>query len=576
MGNELRLVTERVVAFKDGYCLTIKRAQGTADAAGELYTDDVPEAAVLGSFWAQPQEGRLVSMTAGWTTARELIERELPCTQPIEILQANQGQACRVVLQDKGEYQGTIRGVLAETTAAAVPAALREAFGLPAADDDPLAALLADAAPAQVRQAATLDTVSGGHFVLTTAEGDILLPVGQVKTLSIQTMRTTIKRTVHRGARTKRLTFRFEQPGREQQLRLMYFAPGLRWIPTYRVELARPGEKQLAQVNLQAEMINEHEPLSGVPVDIVVGVPNFRFRQTVSPLSLEQSLRAALSQVAPALGGNYRNDISNAMYTQRAGEFRRQAAAAGAQPEQPVDLPGELTAAAAQDLFVYSLPPLNLRRGERTAVHIFSAEVPYRDVYTWDLSLKRQDIEAAPSGSGVQSPLTLSKNEVWHQVELTNTTQLPWTTGAVMLMQGSQPLAQELLTYTSPSDPVRVPVTVSVETRGTFAEQETARQLNALNWDDHRYAKITKQAQLHLSNSKPLPIDVEITFRCGGRAHTATADGAVTLAAFAAQDWDEYRGSPAVNNSSQVRWQASLKPGESFEPAVIYDYFARH
>ena len=131
------------------------------------------------------------------------------------------------------------------------------------------------------------------------------------------------------------------------------------------------------------------------------------------------------------------------------------------------------------------MPKLRLAKGERIAVAILSTEVPYRDVYTWDLHVKRKDIEAAPSGSGVRSPLVLSKNEVWHQIELTNNTKLPWTTGAAMIMQGHQPLGQELLTYTSPKSLVRVPVTVSVDTRGTFGETEISRQLKDLQWDGY-------------------------------------------------------------------------------------------
>ena len=56
--SELVLKTERVIIFKDGYCLFIKKATFTTDKNGEAFTDDVPDAAVLGSFWAIPEEGR--------------------------------------------------------------------------------------------------------------------------------------------------------------------------------------------------------------------------------------------------------------------------------------------------------------------------------------------------------------------------------------------------------------------------------------------------------------------------------------------------------------------------------------
>jgi len=49
---------------------------------------------------------------------------------------------------------------------------------------------------------------------------------------------------------------------------------------------------------------------------------------------LESVLRNTLIAAAPALmGGNFRNDLSNSLYTQRAGEFRREAAHANAAAE---------------------------------------------------------------------------------------------------------------------------------------------------------------------------------------------------------------------------------------------------
>ena len=58
----------------------------------------------------------------------------------------------------------------------------------------------------------------------------------------------------------------------------MYFRPGVRWIPTYRIELAAKARRSPPRSSLQAELLNEAEDLKDVPLDIVVGVPNFRFR----------------------------------------------------------------------------------------------------------------------------------------------------------------------------------------------------------------------------------------------------------------------------------------------------------
>src|SRR5437879_3735338 len=49
---ELEFRTERVVVFKDGHGLIVKSGTAVADADGRALTFDVPDAAVLGCFWA--------------------------------------------------------------------------------------------------------------------------------------------------------------------------------------------------------------------------------------------------------------------------------------------------------------------------------------------------------------------------------------------------------------------------------------------------------------------------------------------------------------------------------------------
>jgi len=119
-------------------------------------------------------------------------------------------------------------------------------------------------------------------------------------------------------------------------------------------------------------------------------------------------------------------------------------------------------------------------------------------------------------------------------------------------------------------------VTVAIDIRGNFAEQETGRQLKAMTWNSHYYAKIDQRATIALHNHKPEAVDMEVTLRFGGRADEVSHDGKVTLMPYRADDWERYRGDPAVNNSSTVFWRVTLKPGETFQPTVDYHFYTRH
>src|SRR5688500_17297442 len=64
--NELTWKTDRLVIFKDGHGLVVKSGRGVADASGRAVTFDVPDAAVLGCFWAVGDGGNILGMRAEW------------------------------------------------------------------------------------------------------------------------------------------------------------------------------------------------------------------------------------------------------------------------------------------------------------------------------------------------------------------------------------------------------------------------------------------------------------------------------------------------------------------------------
>ena len=144
-----------------------------------------------------------------------------------------------------------------------------------------------------------------------------------------------------------------------------------------------------------------------------------------------------------------------------------------------------------------------------------------------------------------------------------------------MLMDGTQPLAQELLTYTSPGGRCRVPVTVAIDLRGQATDVEIAREFDALHWRGDAFARVNGKIEAELANNKAEPVSVEVMLRFGGKAKQASNDGIITLESFRSQDWHEQRGN-AINNSSVVRWEQVIQPGECFKPTVDYEFFLQY
>jgi hypothetical protein len=169
----------------------------------------------------------------------------------------------------------------------------------------------------------------------------------------------------------------------------------------------------------------------------------------------------------------------------------------------------------------------------------------------------------------------LSENKIWRQVELINDTDIPWTTGAAMFVDGLQPLAQEVLTYTSPGGICRVPVTVSVDLRGKIEDSETKRELNALRWRNYDYLRVDGKIESELANNKQEAVNVEVRLRFGGKSTSVSPDGTVTHHPYRAQDWTNGQGD-TINNSTLIKWETKIEPGECFKPVVEYEFFMRH
>jgi hypothetical protein len=547
--GRLALVTERVVVFKDGYALVVKGATGTADAEGRVHTEKVPDGAVLGCVWAATgkDHARVLGMRSEWVETREETSTETPTLDVRELLRANVGKA--VVLGLVGEKDATVSGTVVEVLERAPD---------PAPARDP-----ADAARSAWSGPPPPAVLGGTHVVIATSTGRLALPIAEVRTVRSDDLVTRTTRRDVRTGREKRLSFDFgrDSAGKPVGMRLLYFTEGFRWIPTYRLSGALVEDGDLA---LQGEVLNEAEDVADAEWSLVVGVPNFRFRDVPSPLTLETTLRRTLERADAGLNAQVvlaQNFLANdRMRGGRRGE-------AGGEPSALDAAPG-LAATGEHDLFVYGVGKLSLRKGARAALPLWTARVPVRHLYTWDgtggLGWRRDATGAPGRGADAASPLRISTNRTWHQLELENAGRVPWTTGPALLLRDDLPLGQDLLTYTPVGGRALLPVTVAVDVRTTYDEAETARTPNAYSWGGHSWSHIEKRGTLTITNYRKEPARLRATLDVVGSAEGASDGGEV--AGDSADD---------VNARSRVVWEATLAPGATVTRTVSLAYYVR-
>jgi hypothetical protein len=107
--GRLELTTTRAVVFKDGYGLIMREARGVADGDGWVHTLDVPDTAVLGSFWAVSHGGDVVAMRAEYANEwkRQAQPRGPGSLALGALLQQAQGKVVSLVLEDGAMVSGT-------------------------------------------------------------------------------------------------------------------------------------------------------------------------------------------------------------------------------------------------------------------------------------------------------------------------------------------------------------------------------------------------------------------------------------------------------------------------------------
>lgn len=515
----LTMSTEKVIIFKDGHGLFVKAAKAVADSRGKVFTENVPDQAVLGTFWAVPDERPLRSTVAAWHESVRAKAEERSCLSTVELIRANPGKTVTLGLGDH------------ELTAKLIE--VLEASG---------------SAPAPVEQFGYWQKevpLRGGELVVveTAEQQRKVFPLSTIHTVSGRELVTHCVQRSETATRARRLTFDFgpEAANKPVSLHIMYFTPGVRWIPTWRV---KTGTGPKAELSLQAEILNEEEDFDAATVDLVVGVPSFKFASTLSPISLEQTMRAAVSYAMPNLM-NSNLGISNASFSMRSGE-RVDGTAMGA-AENINALASELGGESRQDFFVYPVKGLALARGARAVVPLWTRSVPQRHLYTVELA-----DDGAPPQSGLQN------NKVMHQLELTNDTDLPFTTGAAMITDGDIPLGQDLLAYTSRGGKTLVPITTALDLRAIQASNEVKRIPTALTVDKNDYSQVFRRSTVTVSNLQRTPVTMRVSVSATGKISNATQNGNVVVS-----------NGDRINSRSVVTWEVTLSPGARMD--LAYD-----
>jgi len=352
------------------------------------------------------------------------------------------------------------------------------------------------------------------------------------------------------------LRFKVKGATDKTDLTLGYLEHGVGWTPSYMISL---NADQTAQITMQAVVMNDAEDVSDAEVYFVVGVPNFAYSETPSPMGLQQNLLSFMKDAERRDGGNYRL-YSNAI----AGQLSAVSESVEVDAKAPsfAQTVSELTGAPEEDLFLYKRSGVTLDRGERATYNVFASTVNYEHVYEWEVvDPQRVDAYGNVIQNNPNAQDATVRSSIWHSIRLKNTTRFPWTSAPAMLISGIKPVSQDTLPYTPKDASSKLKVTIATDIRSSHEEKEVARQQSVQKRRGYEYDLVTVEGTLKLKNYKSKEVRVEVGKTLRGEVEAQSDEGKAVKLGEAIQ---------TDNPLSRLTWKVPLKPGE--ERAVTYRY----
>jgi len=437
--------------------------------------------------------------------------------------------------------------------------------------------LLGLQSPATVAQAVGMKAVSKkADFVLSIKQHNgliVLMPMSEVEEWRFLD-REELERDPERTGQHLTISLEGTKAGDEVSIAYYYLWKGVRWTPSYLLERGDDGRVAL---ELRGEIKNDLIDLKGTRVFFVVGVPNFAFLKTPSPMVAQKSLQqvtAALQKTAiyasnAFSNGQFNNMVSNVqMPTTIAPLEVRQPTSADTAFAPAAELP-DVQSTDAGSLHLYEVADVDLAKGERAIIQLDSMNLNCRDLVVWNVTDARID-----TAMHMVSPKDRAANPLTHYWML-EAGDTPLTTGPALVMKGDVALSQDRIFYTPRHTAGRFKAGTAVGFAGVAMETVLSREAGVKEVNDkqgHDHGKVfwlkkeirwvdeRRELTLQVKNGQAFASDLSVTRTLKGRPEPSKDVTMRTLGGM----------SDTEDQMTQLSWKATLEPGETKEIKIIY------
>ena len=540
-----KLPVKEVTIFKDGHAYVLHEGSVQTNENGDVVLDELP-APIMGTFWAysaNPEE-RLQCVIS----SRDEVDVEKTAMTVEELLKSNIGKDILFRDSHSGQQQ-----------------------------EAKIIRVLEDEKQPQ-------NNTGNKIVLLKIREGIKALPVGQIQNITfLENPSDRVKHKIAKDTMTLKLEHMSKKSDTNAQIGMAYIQKGLRWIPSYRVEIDGKGN---AVIKLQGTIINELADLEDVSTHLVIGVPTFAFKDTPDPISFQETIAQLSGHFRPNSRTAYGFD--NAIMSQSAARFTE---VRNRRVEHEIDLGPELTGMKTnEDLFVFSLDHITLKKGQRMVLPIAEYTLSYEDIYTVDINFTpplemRRNFN---TDQHLQLARLFHAPKAMHKIRLTNKSEYPLTTAPATIFKDGRVLAQGMMTYTSIGGTGDLEITTAVNIKVKNSDQQVTTTPNAEKWNGDSYTKVDMTGTVELTNYSDKTVTVFVKHSVLGNVDKATQGGTVKQLGhgydgFVFEDgvpfWWNWCSWPwwwyHFNSIGQTSWEIELNAKEEMKLDYNWHYYWR-
>lgn len=324
-------------------------------------------------------------------------------------------------------------------------------------------------------------------------------------------------------------------------LQQVHMTGGINWIPSYYLRLS---SDKAARLEMKAVVENYAEDIRDAETELVVGAPQMINSGKMDPITYDYITAGGFDNDGSIRPKSYMQ--ANAMRT-----MSMEAADAGGYFEGDFTTEGEKSG----DTYIYKLGKITLQEESKGTFPIFAANVDYKDKYEGTI----------PDGTNYFNNRFVPQEEkpydVFHSLEIKNTSTVPLTTASVMVVnEKDQFVAQDELKYTPVGASTNIRLSRAIDIIMKNQEEEKAREDNAKKIGKVSYSKVVVKGTVNVDNYQGKEVTVTVTKNLNGTVISQSNDGKVVKK-------NSYN---YVNPASEIKWEVKL--GANDKKTLTYEY----